>query len=408
MADARIGTTLADRYRIIDTLGTGGMGVVYRAERVGLGRPVAIKFLHPQMAREKELLARFEREARAMSRLQHPHCVPVIDFGVDADAPYIVLELVPGRSLRELLQESGALPPARAVRIARQVLAGLAHAHELGLVHRDVKPANIVLAEVIGSGDHARLLDFGLAKLVDDAAASWSAHTAVGTPSYMAPEQAKGEPVDARTDVYAVGVLLFEMLTGRKPFIGSEPMEILRQHLQDPAPRLKDLLPALPPGLDLAVDRALAKKKDDRHASAVAFSEALAPFENELERAAVVPSRAPRRDEAGVTPTAPVGRRRRRGMVLGILLVGGALGGAALLWKRGGAPAPVAPVVVGEPDAAPAPDAPPLDASPPDAPPPDAPPPDAPPPDAPPPDAPPPPDATEPTEPDAAPPDATP
>src|SRR5262245_37447225 len=175
------------------------MGVVYRAVRVGLGRAVAIKFLHPWIAENPVTMRRFEVEAQAASKLTHPNTTPVIDFGVEDGAPYLVMEHVVGRPLRSLI-DAGPTPPARAIAVMRQVLAGLGHAHKLGIVHRDVKPDNIVLGE---EGDLVRVLDFGLAKL--EGHTGVTAGFAMGTPSYMSPEQTLGEKVDARTDLYAAG-----------------------------------------------------------------------------------------------------------------------------------------------------------------------------------------------------------
>ncbi len=277
--DPRIGAILQGRYRILAPIAAGGMGVVYRAERVGLDRPVAIKFLHALIGAHREAVARFEREARTMSRLTHPHCVAVTDFGVHDEAPYIVMELVSGPTLAEVLHHGDApLAPVRGLAIVRQVLAGLAHAHAQGIVHRDIKPANIVLADVEGTGDHARILDFGLAKLVAGAGVSWSnTQIAVGTPSYMSPEQARGEEVDARADLYAVGILLHELLTRRKPFVAKDPLEILKLHMSAPPPPLgRDGGPRFSAELEAVVKKALTKLPAERWASALAMSEALA------------------------------------------------------------------------------------------------------------------------------------
>ncbi len=251
------------------------MGVVYRGERVQLGRPVAVKFLHPWIAAQKAFLGRFENEAKAMSRLAHPHCVSVIDFGVDG-APYLVMDFVTGRTLREVMQQ-GPLPVARAMRIAQQLLSGLAHAHAQGIVHRDLKPENLILTAEDGLEDHLRILDFGLAKLRDGPA--MTAGLAVGTPSYMSPEQSGGPgDVDARSDLYAVGVLLFEMLVGRKPFQSENVGELIFMHRERPPPRLREALPegGYSPALEAAIDRALAKMPQDRFASAGEFAAALA------------------------------------------------------------------------------------------------------------------------------------
>ncbi|HTM20041.1 MAG TPA: serine/threonine-protein kinase, partial [Kofleriaceae bacterium] len=276
--DPRIGSVLQERYRVVERLAVGGMGVVYRGERIGLERPVAIKFLRTGVGK-KEHLGRFEREARAMSRLAHPACVPVIDYGVDGDAPYIVLEFVDGPALDEILAD-GPLAPARAVALVRQILAGLAHAHEQGVIHRDMKPGNVIVSPIAGAGEQARIVDFGLAKLAEPSAtASWStASIAVGTPGYMSPEQARGEEVDRRTDLYSTGILLFELLAGRKPFVAEEPIEVLRMHLEQPPPTLAEAAPdrRFSRELQAVIDGALAKDPDRRWQTAVAFSEKLA------------------------------------------------------------------------------------------------------------------------------------
>jgi eukaryotic-like serine/threonine-protein kinase len=278
--DPRIGTVLQRRYRIDKLLGVGGMGVVYRGERLGLGRRVAIKFLHAEVAAQPEFVERFEREARAMSKLHHPHCVPVIDFGV-ADQPYIVMEYVTGERLTELMA-NGPLSIARAIAIMRQILAALAHAHAQGIVHRDIKPDNVILTEATGTGDHARILDFGLAKMLRESKGlSWVGGVAIGTPSYMSPEQARGEEVDARSDLYSCGVLLYVMLTGTKPFSAKTPLDLLRKHVEEAAPRLSDAAGGgeFPQALEAAVARALAKPVDQRWDSALEFSEALREIE---------------------------------------------------------------------------------------------------------------------------------
>ncbi len=251
------------------------MGVVYRGERVQLGRPVAVKFLHPWIAAQKAFLGRFENEAKAMSRLAHPHCVSVIDFGVEG-APYLVMDFVTGRTVRELMQE-GAIPIPRVMRIAQQLLSGLAHAHAQGIVHRDLKPENLILTAEDGLQDHLRILDFGLAKLRDGPA--MTAGLAVGTPSYMSPEQSGGAgTVDARSDLYAVAVLVFEILAGRKPFQSESVGELIFMHRERPPPRLREAAPdaGYSAALEAALDKALSKMPEDRYASAAEFAAALA------------------------------------------------------------------------------------------------------------------------------------
>ena len=273
--DPRVGHVLQGRYRILAKLASGAMGVVYRGERVQLGRPVAVKFLHPWIAAQKAFLGRFENEAKAMSRLAHPHCVSVIDFGVEG-APYLVMDFVTGRTVRELMQE-GAIPIPRVMRIAQQLLSGLAHAHAQGIVHRDLKPENLILTAEDGLQDHLRILDFGLAKLRDGPA--MTAGLAVGTPSYMSPEQSGGAgTVDARSDLYAVAVLLFEILAGRKPFQSESVGELIFMHRERPPPRLREAAPdaGYSAALEAALDKALSKMPEDRYASATEFAAALA------------------------------------------------------------------------------------------------------------------------------------
>jgi serine/threonine-protein kinase len=280
------GAILDGRYRVIERIAAGAMGVVYRGERVGLGRAVAVKVLHESLPSELSSRERFELEAKAMAKLEHPNCVAVIDFGLHDDKPYVVMELVRGTSLLELI-ERGRFEPARAAAIMRQVLSGLAHAHEVGIVHRDVKPANVMISEKVGLGEQVQLLDFGLVRLTEGGA-KLTTGIVVGTPNYMAPEQCRGEKIDARTDLYACGVMLFEMLTGKKPFSAEDPIGVVRKHLHDPAPTLASAVP----GGELAdfepiVAKALAKAPVDRYASAVEMSRAL---EAALARRAPVPA----------------------------------------------------------------------------------------------------------------------
>jgi hypothetical protein len=269
-----VGAVLQGRYRLLAPIARGGMGSVYRGERLGLERPGAIKFLHAAVARDPELVKRFEVEARAMSRLCHPNCVSVIDYGVDG-LPYLVMDLVEGVELRSLLDE-GRLPPRRAISIAQQVLAGLEFAHAQGVIHRDVKPENILIEQRPGLEDHVRLLDFGLAKLVDGGSKA-TLGVCLGTPSYMAPEQMDETPVDERVDIYTSGVVLYEMLTGKKPFDGRDIAQIFLQQLESPPPPFRQALPdvALPAELERVAMRALAKSPADRFASALEMREAL-------------------------------------------------------------------------------------------------------------------------------------
>jgi serine/threonine-protein kinase len=251
------------------------MGVVYKGERVQLGRSVAVKFLHPWIAAQKTFLSRFENEAKAMSRLLHPHCVSVIDFGVEG-SPYLVMDFVTGRTLREVMLEE-RMPTARAMRLGQQLLAGLAHAHEQGIVHRDLKPENLILSEEAGLKEHLRILDFGLAKLRDGP--QMTAGMAVGTPSYMSPEQSGAEgTIDARTDLYTVGIVLFEMLAGRKPFQSENVGEVILMQRETAPPKLRSVAPdvGFSAELEALLDKAMAKLPEHRFQTAAELAAALA------------------------------------------------------------------------------------------------------------------------------------
>jgi eukaryotic-like serine/threonine-protein kinase len=278
-SDELVGSLVDGRYTILEAMASGSMGAVYKAERVPVGKLVAIKFLHASYANDNEFLARFERETRVMSKLAHPNCVSVVDFGVWDGAPYLVMEFVAGRTLRTLI-DRGPIAPARALHFARQIASGLAHAHAQGITHRDVKPANIMITEEIGTGEHVRILDFGLARLRGavgrDATQS---NVVVGTPNYMAPEQTVGGgTIDARTDVYAVGVVLFEMVAGERPFQAEDTLALLGMHRAAPVPKLADRVKdkvELPRGLQETIETAMAKSPDDRFQSAIELADAI-------------------------------------------------------------------------------------------------------------------------------------
>ncbi|HSK00564.1 MAG TPA: serine/threonine-protein kinase, partial [Kofleriaceae bacterium] len=270
------GAVLDGRYRVIEPVAQGAMGVVYRAERIKLGRIVAIKVLHESLPAELSSRRRFEVEAMAMAKLEHPHCAAVVDVGLHEDRPFVVMDFVSGQDLRSVITAEAPLPIPRAIEMMRQILSGLAHAHEHGIIHRDIKPANLVLSQKAGLGDHVKILDFGLARLGQDS--SLTTGIVVGTPSYMAPEQIRGQPIDGRVDVYACGVVLFELLTGDKPFVSAkdDPIEVCSLHLKQAPPRLADRRPGVEFGeLEAVVARALAKSASERFASAVEFAAAL-------------------------------------------------------------------------------------------------------------------------------------
>jgi serine/threonine protein kinase len=280
------GREIGGRYRILAKLGEGGMGAVYRGEQMSLKRTVAIKLLRPELSADAALVRRFNTEAELAARLSHPNTVNIYDFGQEPDGTlYIVMELVDGRSLRQVLTAEGALEPGRALAIVQQLAASLADAHARGIVHRDLKPDNVMLSARGKDRDVVRVLDFGIAKLREDGRATaqalqggnalTQAGDLVGTPQYMAPEQIRGEAVDGRTDVYALGAMLYEMLTGRLPFEGTSVMAILSKHLLDtpepPSRRRPDL--GIPVTLDALVMSALAKDPAQRLASMDAVAE---------------------------------------------------------------------------------------------------------------------------------------
>jgi serine/threonine-protein kinase len=259
------------RYRVIGALGRGGMGGVYEVEDVA-GARFALK--SPIADVNGDATARFAREANALRLLDHPNLVAAVDVFVEGNALYLVMEKVVGRTLFAAIQ--GKLAPRQALVLVRQLLEGVGHAHAQGLVHRDLKPDNVLLVDM-GGWERAKIIDFGLVKLVGDAAAAFGANVLTrtglvfGTPAYMAPEQALGRPVDTRSDLYAIGVLLFEMLAGRRPFEDPDPQLVMRQHVRQPPPRLDELTRGAPwctPALLALVGGALVKEPEHRYQSA--------------------------------------------------------------------------------------------------------------------------------------------
>jgi len=277
---ALVGTLLAGRYRIVRKLGEGAMGSVYLGEHLRIGRLDAIKVLLPSLAGDAEAMARFERGARNVSAIHHPNVCTVYDFG-DADdgRRFLLMEYVPGETLQALLKREGRLPPARAVAIAAQVAWALQAAHDAGIVHRDLKPANVMVSAARGPGDAVKVVDFDIAKGSAEGETPDVTRLGyvIGTPEYMSPEQLLGMPLDGRSDVYALALVLFEMLAGTFPDRAGDTQQRVLRRLAGAPLRLDDVLPShgFPPALQQALDRALQGRAEDRFASAAEFARAI-------------------------------------------------------------------------------------------------------------------------------------
>jgi len=276
-----LGLLIDGRYRLDATLGRGGMGLVYRAAHVGLRRQVAVKILHPSLAASPEVRNRFEREALAVGKIDHPNCVSVYDVGRLPDgALYLAMELLEGRALADVLEQEGQIAPGRALHILAGILRGLAHIHHAKLIHRDIKPENIFLIRQGADEDFAKILDFGIAKAMeasdlDDGVKLTQAGMAFGTPIYMAPEQALGNPMDGRADLYAAAVMGYEMLCGQPPFYSDDKLEVMSMHTARPVPPMRQRMVRggrpVPSSIERLVVRGLTKKPSDRYATAEEF-----------------------------------------------------------------------------------------------------------------------------------------
>ncbi|WP_238015351.1 protein kinase [Dactylosporangium sp. AC04546] len=326
-----VGRLLSGRYELRSVLGRGGMAEVWLAVDRRLGRRVAVKTLHDEGGADPSLPERFEREGRTVARLSHPNIVTVYDLGIDDGTRYLVMELVEGHSLADELAK-GPLDPRRAVHIAEQVCDALTAAHDAGVVHRDVKPANIL----IGDEGRVKVCDFGIARITDRALTALTAPaTVIGTSSYMAPEQILGKPVDARTDLYALGCVFYAMLTGRPPFVAGTPVQTAWQQVHQAAVPVAARRPGLPPRLAALVDALLAKSPTDRPASAAQVRAALAGGAGRAATAVLAhatrppapEAEAPVRGRAAVRPATrslpvlgnpPTKAARRRGRSAGI------------------------------------------------------------------------------------------
>lgn len=278
--DSLIGKTLTGKYRIDERLSEGGMGAVYRGTHVLMDKTVAVKVLRPALAADEKIVARFSREARAASRISHPHALSVTDFGEAEDGVvFLVMEYLSGKTLKQIIRDEGPLSLARTVEIMRQIGGALDAAHEQGVVHRDLKSDNIMLVST-NSGDYAKVLDFGIAKIKEPQGEYDPGLTApdlvIGTPQYMSPEQCSQAPdIDTRSDIYSLGVILFEMLVGHVPFTGPSPTTIMLKQLQEQPPSVLDERTDLPPSVGTIVSRALAKLPENRYQTAGALVEDL-------------------------------------------------------------------------------------------------------------------------------------
>jgi len=296
--DPLVGKVIDNKYVVLERIGTGAMGSIYRAEHRALSKQIALKVLHRHLLTEESHVKRFHREAKAASRLNHPNAIAMLDFGQTEDGlSYIAMEFLPGRDLCRILFEEGRLAEERVVRIAAQILDALDEAHAAGVIHRDLKPENIMVEPLRSNPDFVKVLDFGIAKIRDftgHESSSFKTATGMvfGTPEYMSPEQIRGEELDGRSDLYSLGVLVYQMLSGELPFTGDSVLEVATAHLTQPPVPLAEKVPGLTPGVVAVVARLMAKKRDDRFANAADARTALVTAWETAARAAADHQRA--------------------------------------------------------------------------------------------------------------------
>jgi predicted Ser/Thr protein kinase len=357
--DPLIGRVIADRYLVLARLGEGGMGRVYLAEHVKMTRQCAIKVMNPSLMNDSESLARFAREASSAARILHPNVAAVFDYGEADKIVYLVMEYVDGESLSAILAQ-GALDPRRAIDIARQIADGLSAAHELGIVHRDLKPDNVIVASNRSGKETPKVVDFGIAKALSDSPqdALTRSGLVIGTPEYMSPEQLLGDPVDARADIYSLGCILYQMLTGAQPFAAESREQMIRRRLHEAPPHVRDVLPEIPRRLDTLIVHMLARSPGDRLASAAVARDALDPSlalggwdPSMITAARPTPETAHgwgQPADPTLQPTALMPRQRTsvKRIAAGAVVGSVALLGGLVIWSQRGLPAPVAPTRV--------------------------------------------------------------
>ncbi len=264
------GMVFAERYKLEEFIGQGGMSLVYRAVDIRTGHSVAVKILKSEYNSDKEFLERFQREAQAASLMSHHNIVNLLDVGVEGEFRYLVLEYVSGNTLKDIIRQRGRLNSATAIQVTVRILSALQHAHDNGIIHRDIKPQNVL----IHSDGHVKVADFGIARMTNAFTIS-KGDTVVGSVHYSSPEQATGSVVEATSDIYSTGVVLYEMLTGRVPFVGDTPVAVAMQHINDAPPQVAELAPETPPAVIAVLMKALAKSPADRYQSALEMAEAL-------------------------------------------------------------------------------------------------------------------------------------